>query len=96
MKQVLTLINNEKKNLVITTAKGCSTDYTGENTPCSIADYAICTSGTDWCETYDYAACGNGQSDYCRQIDNSGCYTEGDTSFCNIDQSYCAESKMDT
>ena len=93
MRKILKLINDEKKALVVTATKGCVSDYTAENDPCSRVDNAICTTAVDLCEMYDYAACVSGAVDICISIDNSGC-REKHYDYCSVDDiSYCAEAE---
>ena len=93
MSKILRLINDEKKNLVVSVTKGCFTDYEAGNTPCAITDNAICSTGIDSCEKYDYAACSTGAVDDCRNWDNSACQEKHLDVCSNQDNSYCAEAE---
>ena len=93
MSKILKLINDEKKALVVTATKGCVSDYTAENYPCSVDDTAICTTAVDECWKLDYAACSTGAVDICYTVDNSGCH-EKHLDVCQTqDNSYCAEAE---
>ena len=77
-KKLISLINNERKNIAINSAKasyGCTdgaTDYsyTGVN-------HAFCTTyAYDSCGK-DYAACYDGADDVCYNIDTTVCFGPG-------------------
>lgn len=93
MSKILKLINDEKKALVVTATKGCVSDYTAENDPCSVLDEAICTTGVDECWKSDHAACSTGAVDICYEVDNSGCHEKHLDVCQTLDNSYCAEAE---
>ena len=93
MSKILRLINDEKKNLVISATKGCTTDYHADNTTCSMVDDADCSTGADYCLKYDYTACSTGAVDDCRYIDNSACHEKHFDLCSNEDNSYCSEAE---
>ena len=93
MSKILKLINDEKKALVVTATKGCVSDYTAENDPCSFVDNAICTTAVDECGEYDYAACSTGAVDICIKKDYAGCEEKHFDQCYTMDTSYCAEAE---
>ena len=73
--KVLKLINNERKQVLANSKKGCGIDE------CYESDTAFCQgSSNDICK-YDRAACGNGIDDRCDTniVDWDGCANAGDT-----------------
>ena len=91
MKKVLTLINNERKTLIVKTNKASALcddetqDYVAENSPCILVDNAICTTAVDECGNYDYAACVAGAIDICTNKDYSGCDATTKQDYCITD-----------
>lgn len=74
VKKFVKLINNERNDRRIASAKGC----TGLNTDrcTSGEDYAECTVNSyDVC-TKDYAACYNYSYDFCENLDTTVCGNE--------------------
>ena len=59
----LRLINDEKKNARILSAKACTIDN------------AVCSNGAnDICQSLDYAGCYGNILDYCKYLDVSACF----------------------
>lgn len=77
-KMILKLINNERINRKIDSAKAC--DISSQDV-CALEnyDFAQCTLGsTDLC-VKDYAGCSNGHIDYCPSVkDYTPCYFNDD------------------
>ena len=92
MSKILRLINDEKKNLIISAAKGCTADYDADNRTCKNTDLAICVTGADYCTFTDQVACSEGAVDECTTQDLSAC-TEKHYDSCRIDVSYCSEAE---
>lgn len=83
-KKIIKLINNERTNKKIISAKGCDTTSFDEcatqnydNAHCTIYSYDQCVKG-------DYAACTNSSIDYC-SYDHAGCYQNQSQDTCEID-----------
>lgn len=89
MRKILRLINDEKKNLTISIAKGCQTSYD----LCDTIDVAYCATGADYCGVEDYAACAGGSVDDCRNIDNSACLEKHFDQCTTNDCTFCAEAE---
>ena len=69
--KILKLINNERKNITLTSSKACSSGAYDKCT--SGEDYADCTLfAYDVCTKKDYAACYEGADDYCG-VDTTVC-----------------------
>ena len=87
----LKLINNEKRNVRILSAKACITDNAacsnGATDICQSLDYAGCYGiyTYDYCKYVDVASCSNGAFDRC-EYDYVGCYVAATDSIpCGID-----------
>ena len=89
MSKILRLINDEKKNLTISIAKGCGNNFDG----CAEIDVGHCETGADYCGNYDYAACSGGSVDDCRNIDNSACLEKHFDLCTTNDCTFCAEAE---
>ena len=89
MRKILKLINNEKKNLVVSISKGCSSELDH----CNVDDRAYCDDGADYCGNYDYFSCTGGAVDDCRNIDNSACHEKHFDLCSQLDNTYCAEAE---
>lgn len=89
-KRFIKLINNEKANHKISSAKAC--DASTISDICGI-DHAVCVvHSKDVCYKEDWSGCSNGIDDIC-DIDYQGCYENNDD-YCNIDsckEDYCME-----
>ena len=71
-KKIIKLINNERINKRLLSAKSCEGDSTATDF-CEFADNAQCTVyAYDNCGK-DYAACYNGANDNCSQVDETVC-----------------------
>lgn len=73
MKRIIKLINNERVNAKIISAKGCTENATDI---CVVSSYdkAHCSDNAyDYCYK-DQAACTDNAYDYCRGTDRYGCY----------------------
>lgn len=82
MKKIIKLINNERINIKVRSAKATydpPCDSTSDDY-CSEVDNAICTIGSyDLC-VKDYAGCTNHSTDYCATVyDYNACHTAGTT-----------------
>lgn len=86
---VLTLINDERKNKHVLSAKGCNGLY---------YDSKNCVNGAeDICpQKDDYACIGEHASDYCKYIDRSICEGPIVTDMCNYDYDDCSYNGYDT
>ena len=73
-KKLISLINNERTNVAINSAKASDVCTVGATDFCSTnEDYAHCTTyAYDYCGK-DYYACSNNMIDVCYNIDTSTC-----------------------
>lgn len=73
-KKLISLINNERTNIAINSAKASDDCTVGATDFCSTnEDYAHCTTyAYDYCGK-DYAACYDGVDDICYNIDTTFC-----------------------
>ena len=91
MKKYIKLVNNERKNIVLCSAKACSANsidicevVTYDIGSCINDSYDHCGKdfegcfqySEDICATLDYKACYNGSDDYC-SIDYAACSNYG-------------------
>ena len=84
----LKLINNEKKDARILSAKSCTIDN------------AVCTGGaTDICINVDYAGCYSYiivGYDYCKYVDGAACMYYGAYDSCDYDHLACYNGAYDS
>ena len=87
MKIKLKLINGERKNLTVLSAKAC---WINSN------DHQDCDSTSkDVCIVEDYVSCTIYSNDYCKYIDNSAC-TAYSNDICEYDNYNCGAGNNDT
>ena len=76
-KKLISLINNERTNIAIHSAKASGNCTVGATDICSYEDYAHCTTyAYDYCGK-DYTACHNREDDICYNIDTTVCFGPG-------------------
>jgi hypothetical protein len=77
-KKLISLINNERTNIVIHSAKATVDCTAGANDICyTNQDHAHCTTyAYDYCGK-DYAACYDGADDVCYNTDTTVCFGPG-------------------
>lgn len=88
-KITLKLINDERKERRLLSAKACSLNYT---------DIEDCSSGftTDSCKGRDFTSCVNSY-DYCKYIDGESCQSWHGFDYCEYDYvSECSSSDICT